>query len=334
MSADGLIRVIATVPAPHVRAFRAQGLHGQKALLRDVQTRVARLGGSPAYVALQDPTDDRRFAVIVGSAPTRLTDGVVQVLSYGSVAAPGNFTESENAPALDSGLAPDERATVWHALMHDTDPRHIGDGGLPAVLDPYYPASASLLRAKASLVNRPVCTTLVQCQRLLREALKDEGDAEVDAARASFERFIRTTTLPVAVWRDKARAAISALTKDPRANLYSFPFPIQALARAVVRPLGPVFIAPPKRLARALPSLPEDAFVSPSALQLALAMQKPKWSQVHGQIGAAVAGIQHGTASVARVRAQHQLDRATKAIDRRRWVEWYKHHRQLRISSL
>lgn len=332
-------RLRVRVPFIYVqRTRKTYGDYGQKALVRDVQARVAGLTRSTAHSAIQDPTDDTNFAVLCdGACPPGSTDGTVTVLASEPIAPPAVLSEKETAPALDSGLAPDEAAAVAYALLHDTDPRHVGAGGLPAVLEPYYPASASLLRAKGALLEAGVPMNAQASKALLEAALADEGDAALDKVRAEFEAWARQQPLPLAVLRDDVRKYVLAGIQYHA--VMNVPGPVMRLGNALFRPITfaghTVYIVPPKRATRGLPAMFEDGFVSPPSLQQALGQQKPTWSGVGN-----VSGLGRNQALVGQVggvrgeRIRHQMARASKAIDRRRWVEWYRHYRRLNTLAL
>ena len=105
------------------------------------------------------------------------------------------------------------------------------------------------------------------------------------------------------------------------------------LAKQVVREIAlGVWIVDPDKLRAICPPDEKQGFVSPSALQLALALSKPKHAQV---VNTPVVFLRNAilqgdrprdaaTSQVDLLKAQVQMDRATRAIERRRWMEWYR----------
>ena len=80
------------------------------------------------------------------------------------------------------------------------------------------------------------------------------------------------------------------------------------------------------------PPDPKDGFVSPSALQLVLASQKPGWSGVKrtDKIKTIFDDLNapYNDRGVNALKARDQIERASRAIERRRWVNWYHRLRQ------
>lgn len=83
---------------------------------------------------------------------------------------------------------------------------------------------------------------------------------------------------------------------------------------------------------RLFPVDPKEGFVSPSALQLVLASQKPGWSGVKRTDK--IRGIfddlnaPYNDQGLNALKARDQIERANRAIERRRWVNWYHRLRQ------
>lgn len=320
-----LYRVHVHVPESHTRRVRSVfGERGQKALLADVRARLTKLGFQPPLLTTQDPTRIDHFTALArGTGRLRKTDGVASVRSFERVEEPPRAVVG--ALPLDHGLRPDEAEIVNHALLRERNPRHLG--GLASTLEPWFPASASLLRAKAEQIERRVAMTPERTKALLMQVFKmplAEGLAE---ARAAFEADVARLKLPFGVVREQMKQAV---TKRVLGEAGTFVTPsVRRFAEKVVQDipgLRDIRVVTPQAAAVAFPPHEEDGFVSPSALQLALALQKPEWSGVReqGRIPKAVAEIQNPKVSVQGLKARSQLERATKAIDRRRWIEWYR----------
>jgi hypothetical protein len=155
--AGELQRVSLRVPLGHVEAVRrAHGAAGQKALLANVGQRLLRLGYGEVLAVVEDPTDAEAFTAIARrtndafllTLPAR-SDAVVRIVRTDSVEEPPRLPRESGI--LDPGLSQEELFTIRSALASDEDPRHLS--GLATTLEPFYPIAASLLRAKAMLVE-------------------------------------------------------------------------------------------------------------------------------------------------------------------------------------
>ena len=140
-------------------------------------------------------------------------------------------------------------------------------------------------------------------------------------------------TAPKEVLQDEVRRAVWTICSEPETlegepeTLLFFPPEIVALARCLVREVGwGVWIADPTSLAIALPPTGREGFVSPSALQLSLATQKPHSARVWNisKVREKMSALEAEGASPDALRARNQLERADRAIERRRWIEWYR----------
>lgn len=117
------------------------------------------------------------------------------------------------------------------------------------------------------------------------------------------------------------------------------------LARLLLRPIQfrdrTMRIACPYATALAFPPDPSDGFISPSAVQLTLATQKPQMAlvasgpNVPGRMRAyerqqlpldmrLMTGVPLSLHESKFLRARSQLERARQAIERRRWIDWYR----------
>jgi hypothetical protein len=129
-----------------------------------------------------------------------------------------------------------------------------------------------------------------------------------------------------------------------------FPHAIAQLAKTFVRPAiqsypskeiraccSDLLALSPDAVKSALPASSEDGFISPTALQLALALGKPDVSGVSakGMVGQrsrelAVSQQNHLGDSVKTMKARWQMERAERGIERRRWIEWYRRNANAR----
>lgn len=152
-------------------------------------------------------------------------------------------------------------------------------------------------------------------------------------ALASYRDGVRIDgqPFPREVLHDEVKRAICTLMAKPDADLKNMPAPVVALARDCLTELGRgVWVVRPIDLYAALPVEGDEGFVSPTALQLALAQTKPIWSGVAAtkKVPAVLATVGPDQANKRdarqRMRAKNQMERANRALERRRWVEWYK----------
>ena len=161
--------------------------------------------------------------------------------------------------------------------------------------------------------------------------------AEVDAwSRAN-------GAIPTEVVQDEVRRAVWTICSEPETlegepeTLLFYPPEIVALARCLVREVGwGVWIVDPTSLALALPPTGREGFVSPSALQLSLATQKPHASRVWNisKVREKMSALEAEGASADALRARNQLERADRAIERRRWIEWYRRAAPMEMKRL
>jgi hypothetical protein len=325
-----LYRLSVRVPAGYVaQVRRAHGDSGQKALLADVEARVRHLGYAATLLAVQDPTTPGQISVLArpALAAPATTDGVVQITDAVATEEPSPTPTGKGAIALDSGMSADDAQAFTDTFFQNQNARHLD--GLATTFLPWFPVSAALLRGKAGLIEKRVPMTPAASTDLFRAATAPAAAisaVQLPAAKAAFDAYAARQPLPLPVIRDDVRKAIAA---SLGAGAGTFPSPVANLAKATIRYVpfaGSLVAVPlPDLVARALPPHPDDGFVSPSALQLALAMQKPDWSRVgqRARIGAAAGQMDRpGVDPVQAARARHQMERATSAIDRRRWIEW------------
>lgn len=312
----------------------------QKLLLRDVQHRTRQMGFGETLLAMQDPTDNSTFTVLARAKPSSIVqpDPALQITSSELVEEPPPAFDPKNTLLLDDGLTAGEGWTIKRALLFDRNPRHLN--GLARSLEPWFPVSATLLRMKAAIIEQRAVMTPQRAALLLRAAMEKTPDLSiVHQARARFETWAKTQGRPLEVLRDDVRRAIVQLIglMDPDVQPRAFPLPITQLARSVLVEGvagGRAFRFPsPQAVRSALPPDGTEGFVSPSALQLMLAQQKPAWSGIQKQDRIATRlrtmrpEAMRGLApneQATLLKAQAQMERAEQAIQRRRWVEWFR----------
>ena len=339
-----LYRAWVRVPLPYVKSIRASyGEAGQKVLLADVRARLLRLGFSETLLATQDPTNSEILTVLArrGSGPIG-TDGVIHFLGSEPVEEPPKAALAATLPAFDHGLAADETMALEKSILHDQNARHLA--GLASTLEPSFPAAASVLRAKSDLIEKRVLMNEANSRRLVERAFQrplPDQEKRIASARAAFEADAVRSNIPLPVLRDGVRRAAIALLDDKNDPLQGHPASVQNLARVLVtdhvefsvdgKRTDHLTLILPKAIALGLPPNEDDGFISPSALQLALAQQKPEWSKVSsaGKVQSVIDTIEKQAKVQSKsfrdiLRARNQIERAVKGIDRRRWVEWYR----------
>lgn len=310
---------------------------GQKLLLREVKKRVENLGFNNTLLVTQDPTDNGLFSVL-----TRYQNGTVlndrsdvRITKVVPVEEPPVVPDTNIMP-LDPGLDQDEAWMVRNSLMYDRNPRHLN--GVARSLEPWFPVSSTVLRAKARLIEKRNVMGPKEANEILKESLNAIANAaDITTKKQAFEQYALTQPTPKeSLVDDVKRAALQIANYDLPSDspLRAFAKPIMDLAKTLVTesPNG-YRLVNPNAVKVALPADGTEGFVSPSALQLTLGSQKPAWSGISNKYR--VAGILRrlqpdslrGLSFVDRIKvlkAQNQMERADKAIQRRRWVEWYR----------
>lgn len=343
---EQLYRLLVRVPLPYVEKIRKKyAPQGQKTLLTDIKDRL-RLGGFSPLLVTQDPTDNSLLTAIARqSAADQRTNGsvdpIVRVIHQEPVEEPLPSTAlgqvKQDRPRGDNGLSEEEAQVVHHALMQERNPRHLS--GLATSLEPFFPISASLLHAKAALIERRQIMDEAATKKFLESACAKISSTQtvtspdLTTKKQAFDAFVQASGSPPEVLRDEVKRAAVKLVDEPGdpSALKDFPAPIVDLARVIVRDVPgetSLRMICPDSLRAALPPSSTDGFISPSALQLALAASKPDWSGVRSKdkldtIMKSLKG-KPGMNPQDLMKARNQLERAAKAIERRRWIEWYK----------
>lgn len=382
MNALPLLRLTVHVPRAHGDDVRARyGIEdGSKALAADVARRLERIGYPNALAVTVDPTEPTiATALARPRAPVKASDGTITVVGTTLVDEPSS-RDGVARSSFDVGTRADDDELLRRALDGETNPRHLD--GIASSFEPCFPVSASLLRAKAMLLELraehhrreanahnaglrlPFVATVMptgyaladltrrharwaEVETMWRE-LADSADCpqawrrlptatpqEAKQAGVDLARFERETGEPHEPLRDRVRTSASRIADQPLQRLY---FPVDEppndlvgkLARTCVVDVGlGVRVVCPTRLRLVLPPEPRDGFVSNTALKLANGLMKPRWSGIRneGRLSSLQSDLttrRRGEDERVRLRAVAQMRRADSALDRRRWIEWYR----------
>ena len=171
----------------------------------------------------------------------------------------------------------------------------------------------------AALSEQPIGTDLLR----LRQAAFEEGMRR-GLSKEAIELEVKRVACFICEY------PLLLLTNNAtRHELESFPPAFVEAARSVVREIGPgMIVVDPKRLEVVTPPKEQDGFVSPTAFQMALSNAKPEMADVFDKRRAKRIFQEIGEGGSAgetnaRKRAQLQLERASRMLERRRWVDWY-----------
>jgi hypothetical protein len=343
--------IVRSTPA-YVQRFRASNPERtQPALLADVESRLTRLGAQNVLTVMQDPTSETQFTVISqwrGAAPAAgsppLKDDVLQVASMQPVEAPpAALTKQGTKIPWDSGLLPDEVTMCENALLTERNPRHLH--GIAATMEPYFPAAASILDAKGDLVEKKVLMDRSASRELERAvvqcAMSPAQLTRIHQERDKLFAFCQRAQIPEMVAREHVKRHASMLI-DPNArpdNAFPAGMALASLLPRTIQFQGrPMRIVCPFALREALPPDVEDGALNETAVQLALGSQKPKMAmiaseqQIPGRLKQ-LTGVGNIPLNPTRplsvgerkmLRAHANMERAKQAIERRRWVDWYR----------
>lgn len=309
------------------------GTDGQQRFLEDIRHRLGWLGMRDVRLITQDPTDPSLLTAIAAAddpAAQRTTDGVVRIEQMEPVETPPEPEPLAGDPELDDGLNRAEARTVRYALQNEANPRHLT--GLAQTLEPWFPVAASRLRVRSALLEpgasfRPLAPRKV-------------SDEELDRARAEVEQDAARNSFPMNLAKTDVRRAIVRLVQEPHVPNVGRTSAERAAALAVIpvamrtdtRHTEVLRVADPMRVRRLLPFEPRDAFVSPTALKLALATTgKPEISGVAyrtlatPRASSIADGQVRGSADdrIELLQARHALDKAERCLERCRWVRLY-----------
>jgi hypothetical protein len=347
------LRLEVRAPREYVEAVRsAGGDGGQRLLVADVERRLRALLGEGAaqrpMAIVQDPTDNERFTALTGpsSRPLRGStgDGVLRVTRADLVELPDAAPEvaSPVAHLLEPWLSPRDRAAHAIALASELNTRHLK--GFASVLEPDAPVAASILRAKATVLD-PKANRIDPRpaeQRVADLASDVVGLRPVDPASVDLAPWIDRVVAyaarleaPLDVVLDEVRhvAYVASARGASEVVKTGAPDEVRLLGVLLVRPLprGGAVVDP--GLAAALPTTGREGFVSNAAMRLAESAQFPESSGVASP--ELVEGVYASTenarpdardprADLVRVlRAKSAMQRADKALKRERWTGWY-----------
>lgn len=335
---SGLHRLRLVAPPAYVDAVRARGgENGQKLLLQDVGDRVSTMGWERPLSVAQDPTAPATFTALARTSghPPQRADDVLTIESADPVDEPTYLADvlhrpDAREPRLDPGLSDVEVSTIRAALSVDRNPSHLD--GFAATFEPFHPVACGVLRA-ASNDPSSAGKLLTLVGNLKPDAAARKAIAD---ARGSLEAYAAQSGLPLELLEDDVRRVACLLLDGTPEEPYRavavdrVPPPVLALARLLVRVLrtptgAEVLVVDPAALRLALPPNGREGYVSSSAIQLAVAGSKPTWAGVaHAdRVLARMASLQSG-ASVDDLRARSMAEKAERAVERKRWTEWYR----------
>lgn len=360
-SSGRLYRVRVRVPLSYVQMVRSvYGEDGQKVLLHDVARCVEGMGFEGTLLTMQDPTDNELITLITRATggvsrnktgdERRSSPAIVRIIQVDEVDEPPKVDALyvRNKHVLDSGLSSEEVVTVRQALLEDMNPRHLA--GIAHTFEPFFPVTGSLLRAKADLLEMrklPDAKENPALDEVLREALRavwrlSQGTTAPSVPSGAGSRLLSARTrlqdlalqkkIPLEIVHDEFRRAACMLAQEE--DVTRFPPELVSHASLTLRNLlvlpdgRSIKIVDPKRLNFIIPpDERRDGFISPSAIQLALATSKPVQSGVF-KIAEAPriydSLINASTADPRNLKARSQMERANRALERRRWLEWYR----------
>jgi len=362
-----LYRVRVSVPKDYVQAVRSlHGELGQKMLLQDIERRVEHAYGfERTLLSMQDPTTSATrepvFTLITrGRGPGEGGSPFINVQSAEPVDEPFMLDKLyvTNRDALDSGLSPEEIITVRQVLLEDMNPRHLN--GVAYTFEPFFPIAASLLRAKADLLDvrktreaksspaldaeaqRAIKSVYEASHGLSNFSVPSDLKEKLLLAQGQLRSLSRVRNIPIEIVEDELRrVACLLIEQDEQEDINRFPSEIVKAAALLVRPIfqasGRIIrIIDPNRLQIILPPKASDGFVSPSAIQLALATNKPQSAGVFKMAEArkvfeSLVNAPNKDPQVLKARAQ--MEKASRCIERRRWVDWWRRKIAARTST-
>lgn len=163
-----LVRLKVQVSPEHLSAIRTVSPE-QPDVYRELARRIEQKGYANTRVVIEDPTDNTLFTIITETDDTLQNPHAWQgsgiVLREQAYVAPPQslFEGSTLGMGPDPGLTPDEIGTIRAFLQHEDNPRHLA--GFAATLEPDYPVSASLLRAKGMLQETSAMRNRIHLER-------------------------------------------------------------------------------------------------------------------------------------------------------------------------
>jgi hypothetical protein len=323
-----MIRLSLALAPGYAPTLLARSSGQQSALIADVTARLARAGAGDVRLVIQDPTDPARASALVSRVPTA-ADPAFRVVSFERVAdvrlASASSPEASSwLPRLDRGLTPAEAIAVGRALERETNPRHLA--GFAGTFEPHFPVAASLLRSRAFEVEPGGYARHAANHRDVVV-----GQDAILRMRVGAIASLGEIGLPVDVGLGEVRrlACRFVATGETLAPVQGTPIAISGLAAACIRPSRAGWRLVDKGAIEAASPSPADAgYVSPAALQLAMAAAKPGSARVWNAsaVPATFAGLDarvSGPERVDQLRAKLAVEKADKTLQRQRWVRWY-----------
>ncbi len=327
--------------------------YDQKGLLRDVAARLETMGWGPVLLVTQDPTDRTSFSVLT-RGKGQASGGALTLMSLEPVDEP--FGQNKLAdPSPDPGLLTDEVKAIEHALLTETNPRHLT--GFAGTFEPHFPVASSLLRAKARLLEaREILdghTTLaMMCEassfaprtRSMWQTLVSEKGPRPPRAGLLKSPEINPSEQAHGLMRVRAYADYEGIPRDLILSevmrgacfacekfdegIKTLPPVVRKLSSSLIKTSPDCSVVDGKSVRDVCPPRGDEGFISPSALQLALAEGKPVMSGVRtpGKVPYLLDSISRDSDNkdVQGMRARAMMEKAERAIERRRWIEWYR----------
>lgn len=339
---------------PTARGETREPERAQRAIQSDLARRLGVLGATEALAVIQDATDAATFTAIVrwpaiayAQAHGTKSDDALSIVRVEPVAAPPpRLTRKGVMIPWDHGLSHDEVSAVEHMLLTERNPRHLH--GYAATLEPFFPVAATVLDAKGDLVEQKMLMDRAASRELEASVLQSSLDPNLAAAivreRDRLAGYARRLNLPPSVVREEVKSIVCGMNDPNSARRPNLNAAIP-LARLLLRQIRfrdrSLRVACPYAARLAFPPDITDGLISPSAVQLALATQKPKMA------GVTSAGLVPGRMrefdqqklpldvrlltnvplalhESKFLRVKSQLERARQAIERRRWIDWYR----------
>jgi hypothetical protein len=316
-------------------------------MLADLQKRAESAGMTDVRLVMQDPTDPSRITLIgrkARSATRDMGQSPIVIEKYQEVEDPPTWPAvhalaiSGDGLPVETGLSDDEARAVAVALASERNPRHLE--GFAHTLDPFFPVAASLLRRQAILVEpgadvRPDegsvdLAAVGRARASLKSGLPTELlNIEIKRAASALSQGETPTNIPMGILDlgaktlRKTHTCLAALADSPTGEP-------RGMGQSPIGTRAPVYVVDVEAMTLAAPPTGKEDFVSPTSLQLALAAGKPKVSGVarFEKARSLFAELETGNVPpedrMQLLLARSMLEKAQRALERRRWVEWYR----------
>lgn len=162
----------------------------------------------------------------------------------------------------------------------------------------------------------------------VKDLIARPSNAELQAHASTLWQYAAKTKAPIMLAHDLVKNEAALQIAEPESSRANIAPEILNAARALVRHIGPrVRIVDIRALLAICPPTGREGYVSPSALQLALAQMKPEWSKVQDPKETARLCrtlAQSSPKQTDALQARAEIFRARKALERQRWIEWYR----------